>query len=651
LENPLTFLPETQYDEGDDLGATPTGELVLGRDPTGKAAPFQLDNTGAVKVTGGGGGSSATAAKQDTGNASLASIDGKLANPMPVSGPLTDTQLRATPIPVAGPVTDAQLRASAVPVSAAALPLPAGAATEATLSAVGAAVSALTHPSDTQLVSAAALPLPTGASTEATLAAIKAKTDNLDVALSTRTKPADTQPISAASLPLPTGAATSSAQTTAQTSLGNIDTGIGTDGATPPSIPGTGVRGWMRALYDKIVLLVAVFPATLDTNSGNKSASTLRIVFATDQPTNTNKWAVTSTSDGSAHGTSDLAADDVIKWAGTTISVPVATAPDGTQTSPVIRNLNRKGTTIETTTPLAANALFTGAWHDTNLTGDNYVTAFAFSDKIGATYTIEESDDNTDANFTRVTASWNGALPANTLGYMIGVVRARFWRVKFTNGATLQTTFKLTACASSVAPDTIITNNTSGSNSFQSKVVQIVQPGGAGGGSDNLALFMTWQAQNGASQGPQDVLTRVHGGKWSGTAAGTKSGASMARTPTQFKQATATASGDTAVWTPLTGNKFRLLKFKLQLTADAIQASGGRITILLRDATTDIGVGHVVYVPAAGATALNAGWQSEWIDLGQFGYLSTAANAVLNVNLSAALTAGVCNVIAAGTEE
>ena len=79
-------------------------------------------------------------------------------------------------------------------------------------------------------VSAASLPLPTGASTEATLALIKAKTDNLDVALSTRTKPADTQtisgnvgvtgsvevtndvgnaiPISAVSLPLPTGAST-----------------------------------------------------------------------------------------------------------------------------------------------------------------------------------------------------------------------------------------------------------------------------------------------------------------------------------------------------------------------------------------------------------------------------------------------------------
>lgn len=103
----------------------------------------------------------------------------------------------------------------------------------------------------TQPISAASLPLPTGASTEATLALIKAKTDNLDVLLSTRTKPADsqhvtvdnaslavtgtfwqatqpvsgtfwqaTQPVSAASLPLPAGAAADSSLTTLHTDVG-----------------------------------------------------------------------------------------------------------------------------------------------------------------------------------------------------------------------------------------------------------------------------------------------------------------------------------------------------------------------------------------------------------------------------------------------
>jgi hypothetical protein len=80
----------------------------------------------------------ATGAKQDTGNTSLASIDTKLTNPLPVSAtslPLPtgaatsgnqvtelaslasiDTKLTA-PLSVTGPLTDTQLRATAVPVS------------------------------------------------------------------------------------------------------------------------------------------------------------------------------------------------------------------------------------------------------------------------------------------------------------------------------------------------------------------------------------------------------------------------------------------------------------------------------------------------------------------------------------------------------
>lgn len=113
---------------------------------------------------------------------------------VPVSGPLTDTQLRLTAVPVSGPLTDTQLRAVAVPVNAAALPLPAG------------------------------------ASTEATLALIKAKTDNIDVALSTRaiTGLTDAQ-LRASALPLPSGAATelslalrNNAMATLQTALGSV---------------------------------------------------------------------------------------------------------------------------------------------------------------------------------------------------------------------------------------------------------------------------------------------------------------------------------------------------------------------------------------------------------------------------------------------
>jgi hypothetical protein len=115
------------------------------------------------------------------------------ATPVPVSGPLTDTQLRATVLPVSGPLTDGQLRAAAVPVSGPltdaqlrALGVPvtgtfwqatqpvSGPLTDAQLRAAAVPVSGAFFQA-TQPVSAAALPLPAGASTEATLAALSAK--------------------------------------------------------------------------------------------------------------------------------------------------------------------------------------------------------------------------------------------------------------------------------------------------------------------------------------------------------------------------------------------------------------------------------------------------------------------------------------------
>lgn len=96
--------------------------------------------------------------------ATLSSINTKtpalVGGAVPVTGPLTDTQLRAVAVPVSGPLTDTQLRAVAVPVSGAffqatqpvsavSLPLPTGAATEATLANV--ATAALQNTANTYL--------------------------------------------------------------------------------------------------------------------------------------------------------------------------------------------------------------------------------------------------------------------------------------------------------------------------------------------------------------------------------------------------------------------------------------------------------------------------------------------------------------------
>lgn len=78
--------------------------------PDGVWRPAKCDTTGAMVVSGGGGGggsgtSDTTEVTQLAVKAAVQSIDTKtptlIAGAVPVSGPVTDTQLRATPVTVA----------------------------------------------------------------------------------------------------------------------------------------------------------------------------------------------------------------------------------------------------------------------------------------------------------------------------------------------------------------------------------------------------------------------------------------------------------------------------------------------------------------------------------------------------------------------
>lgn len=136
--------------------------ITLGQRPMDESVPVVLasDQT-PIPVTGtittspdvnihdsAGGALNSTAGRLQTdGSGVVQPVSGPLtdaqlrATPVPVSGTvatggLTDAQLRASPVPVSGTVstgglTDSELRAAPVPVSAAALPLPAGASTAA----------------------------------------------------------------------------------------------------------------------------------------------------------------------------------------------------------------------------------------------------------------------------------------------------------------------------------------------------------------------------------------------------------------------------------------------------------------------------------------------------------------------------------------
>lgn len=124
----------------------------------------------------------ATSALQTSGNASLTSIDSKLTSPLTVTGPLTDTQLRATPVPISGTVTTSSASSGVVGSTAPLNATQFGGSDGTNLRAVkvsSTGVVSVDGSATTQPVSAASLPLPTGAATETTLAAINTKTPTL----------------------------------------------------------------------------------------------------------------------------------------------------------------------------------------------------------------------------------------------------------------------------------------------------------------------------------------------------------------------------------------------------------------------------------------------------------------------------------------
>jgi hypothetical protein len=122
------------------------------------------------------------------------------------------------------------------------------------------------------------------------------------------------------------------------------------------------------------------------------------------------------------------------------------------------------------------------------------------------------------------------------------------------------------------------------------------------------------------------------------------------RIPNVFKTAAVASSGDNSVWTPTSGKKFRLMGYQMSATANITTAGGAVITAKIRDSSTDIGLNWQFYAPSTAVTTVAGGFTTGWVWLGDGGYLSTAANNIAKVNLSAATTGSVTvNMI--GTEE
>ena len=312
-----------------------------------------------------------------------------------------------------------------------------------------------------------------------------------------------------------------------------------------------------------------------------------------------------------------------------------------------------KLTTIETITPLAANGVFTGAWHDSQADGVLFVMASVFA-TIGSTangFVIQESDDISNANFTRTIQVGNSV--ANTLGRIVAYIKCRYWRVVFTNSTSPQTAMEITTTASDILNQIGYPADTISVNVPVQPVAFNTTSGSIGDNSASSAYTPFTEISAGVTSGnPGEVFVPVYGGAFSGTPNAALQGWSRPRTPTVFKNVTTQTLGATPVWTPGAGNKFRLLGYLIEVSGDASLAAAGILTISLTDAAAVLPFLHRVYLPVAAPVAPSqVGYSTRPMQLGQFGVLSAAANNVLNVSLSAALTSGAVNVIAFGTEE
>ena len=122
------------------------------------------------------------------------------------------------------------------------------------------------------------------------------------------------------------------------------------------------------------------------------------------------------------------------------------------------------------------------------------------------------------------------------------------------------------------------------------------------------------------------------------------------RTPTKYKTALVTASGNTAIWTPSAGKKFRLLGYVAQVTGNSILGTAAVVDCDFREGNTSIGHAFSAFIPLLSLGSLGGAPPIPYNFPGN-GYLATTADAVLNLNLSSALTGGGIRVSVFGTEE
>lgn len=335
---------------------------------------------------------------------------------------------------------------------------------------------------------------------------------------------------------------------------------------------------------------------------------------------------------------------NVQQWGGVAVSPALADAPTGAEFAPVVRDIARKAQYIETTTPLGAGAIFTGPWHDTELTGEHFVMVTSVSNvALAATVglLLVESEDQVN---TRNIANSG----ANTTLRISGRIRARYWRVQV-QAAGAQTSLSVIATGSTHPMFT--GGSTLGGSPGSAETQPVTTTSSNGVQADNVQSNSTLQSSLATTNDPLVTSDTGWGGAFSGTTDAARRGWSKRRMATIFKTVAFSGAGNTAIYTPPAGNKWRLLGFVIRLSANSTTAAAGVLNVSLNDNGVAMGIQFDIFLPATGAAVAGAVYDTGWIPLGDFGILAAAVATPINVNLSAALSAGNGRIIAAFVEE
>ncbi|MBZ5700258.1 MAG: hypothetical protein LAN84_00265 [Acidobacteriia bacterium] len=317
-------------------------------------------------------------------------------------------------------------------------------------------------------------------------------------------------PVSAAALPLPGGAAT--------------EASLGTDGAAPPSIPGTGIRGWLRSIYDKLA-------GTLSQN--------------------------------------------VAQWGGAAVAA-ATTSPVGSEAAPVVRSIQRKYTNVVTTTPPAANTTTyypsSSTWYDSMPTGATIVECSFYANvwqNASSDGCYIECTDDPNGNAALITQATGGYLTAQ-FGTFVATLVKRYWRVKYINGNVSPNSFEI--ATTEYAGSSPIGTGPGGSLFFYN-VNQYSNTDGQN------AFWSPWVSTDGVNL--RSALLGVMPQLVKATGAGLLT--EMPRTPGVYKTIAAvsvTAGTPATLWTPTAGKKFRLMGYALSLSVAG--------SVILLDSATEV---------------------------------------------------------------